>query len=216
MKGRIIAGAAALLVAAACADDAAPTSSTAAPATTTTAAATTTDASATSTTTNPAMAPTGDPLPPAEFASLAAIFDPLVEPLGYRVGRAALIDRATYRETPDGNHLALYLTPLVAKTAEDYVADFVPMAKAFVPGVFDAWPGLVSFDVCQEPFEWEGSTAPPGLTIFDIHRDAAGQIDWESADLATLIAADAVLDGLDIHAQEQIRETATWSAAADG
>ena len=216
MTNRIIAMTAVLLVVAACTDDAAPSSTTAAPATTSTVTTATTTSEPHATTTSPLIVPSGEALPPADFDALAAIFDPLVEPLGYRVGRAALIDRATYRETPEGNHLALYLTPLVAKTSEDYVADFVPLAKTFVPGVFDAWPDLVSFDVCQEPFEWEGSTPPPGLTIFDIYRDAADEIDWGSADLAGLIAADAALAGLDIHAQQQIRETATWIAAAGG
>ena len=216
MKQRIIVVAAVLLLATACADDAAPTTTTTAlPATTTTSAGTTTAPPA-ATTTSPTITPTGEPLPPADFASLAAIFDPIVAPMGYRVGRAALIDRTTYRETPGGTHLALYLTPLEAKSADDYVADFVPMAKAFVPGVFDAWPDLISFDVCQEPFEWEGSTTPPGLTIFDIDREAADEIDWGSVDLAGLIAADAALGGLDIHAQHEIRSTAVWSDASGG
>ena len=211
-----------LLLAAACADDASEPAATTQPpsATTTTPIAPTTSAPGTtvpgSTTTQPSIPTNGEPLPPAALESLAAIFDPIIEPFGYRVGRAALIDRATYRETSDGTHLALYLTPFVDKSAEDFVADFMPLATAFVPTVFDAWPGLVSFDVCQEPYAWEGSTAPPGLTIFDIDRDAADQIDWESVDLAGLIAADAALDGLDIHAQREIRETDAWSAASGG
>lgn len=208
-----------LLLVAACADDAsAPTTTQPPSATTTTSIATTTSSADTtvpaSTTTQPAIPTNGEPLPPDAFETLAAIFDPIVEPFGYHVGRAALIDRATYRETPAGTHLALYLTPLVAKSAEDYVADFLPLATAFVPAVFDAWPGLISFDVCQEPFAWEGSTAPPGLTIFDVDREAASQIDWESVDLAALIAADAILDGLDIYAQPEIRDTDSWSTAS--
>ena len=215
MTHRIAAGLVFLLVVTGCGDDAAPaTTTTAPPATTTTDAPTTT--TPVTTTTTPLIPSSGEPLPPADLESLAAIFDPLVAPYGYRIGRAALIDRGTYRETPDGNHLALYLTPLVAKTADDYVADFMPLARLFMPGVFEAWSGLLSFDVCQEPFEWEGSTSPPGLTILDVNRVAADEIDRATVDLAGLLDADQELEGLDIHAQQDIRTTDAWSAAAGG
>ena len=213
----IIAATVLMLIATACGDDTAAPSTTTSPAITTTtqAPSTTTTAGTTAPTTN-GIPPTDEDLPPVELDALAAIFDPIVEPYGYRVGRAALIDRATYRETPDGNHLALYLTPLVAKTPDDYVADFMPLARAFMPAVFDAWPGLMSFDVCQEPYDWEGSTSPPGLTILDVYREAAAEIDWEGVDLAGLLAAERGLEGLDIHAQQEIRTTAAWSTAAGG
>jgi len=197
-----------VVLAAACADEVTePPATATSTVPTTTAPATTT----TATPSGPTLPPTEADLPPHELAPLAALFDPLVAPLGYRVGRAALIDRRTYEETPEGRHLALYLTPLAAKTPDEYASDFLPMAKTFVPAVFAHWPGLESFDVCQEPFDFAGDTAPPGLTIFDITREAADQIDWESVDLAGLLQAN--LEGLDIYAQESIRSSAVWVAA---
>jgi hypothetical protein len=168
----------------------------------------------TSTNTGPTLPATADDLPPPELAALAALFDPLVEPLGYRVGRATLIDRATYRATPDGRHLALYLTPLTAKTPDEYATDFLAIARTFVPVIFDQFPGLESFDVCQEPYDWEGATAPPGLTVFDIDRESVGAIDWQTVDLAGLLFAEGQLEGLEIFAQQEIRSAPVWQAAA--
>ena len=219
MKKRLIALAGLLLLIAACGDDAAPATTTLPDPTTTTTAPTTTGGPATTaatTTTIPPIPGTGDVRPPSDFEALAALFDPVVAPFGYRIGRAALIDRGTYRETPEGDHLALYLTPLFDKSPDEYVSDFMALARIFGPGVFAAWPGLDSFDVCQEPFAWEGATSPPGLTILDVFREAAAQIDWETVDLAGLLAAEQTLDGLDVHAQQEIRATDAWSAAAGG
>lgn len=158
----------------------------------------------------------GAEYPPAGLEGLAAIFDPLVAPLGYKVGRGVLIDRATYRETPEGNHLALYLEPLEAKTPDEYAAEFLPIATLFVPAVFTAWPGLESFDVCQEPFDWGGETPPPGRTVFDIDRQTAAGVDWGTIDLAGLLDIATTHPGLTIHADEAIQATAEWTAARDG
>jgi len=216
---RIVATAAILLSAAACGGNASPATTSLAPQTTTAPDPTTTGASTTTlvtTTTMPLIPSTGEARPPADYEALAAVFDPVVASLGYRIGRAALIDRGTYRETPDGDHLALYLTPLFDKSPDEYVTDFLALARILGPGVFAAWPGLNSFDVCQEPFAWEGATSPPGLTILDVFRDAAAQIDWATVDLAGLLTSAQALDGLDIHAQQEIRTTDAWSAAAGG
>ncbi|MDP2623624.1 MAG: hypothetical protein Q8Q29_07505 [Actinomycetota bacterium] len=180
----------------------------------TTSTTTSTMITTTSTNTGPTLPATADDLPPPGLAALATLFDPLVEPLGYRVGRATLIDRATYRATPDGRHLALYLTPLTAKTPDEYATDFLAIARTFVPVIFDHWPRLESFDVCQEPYDWEGATAPPGLTVFDIDRESVGAIDWQTVDLAGLLFAEGQLEGLEIFAQQEIRSAPVWQAAA--
>jgi hypothetical protein len=205
-----------VVFAAACGDDVVSTTraATTAPASPTTAVTTSTMITTTSADTLPTLPVTADDLPPPDVAAVAVLFDPLVEPLGYRVGRASLIDRATYRETPEGRHLALYLTPLTAKTADQYATDFLAIARTFMPTIFDHWPGLESFDVCQEPYEWEGATAPPGLTVFDIDRESAGEIDWQTVDLAGLLLADGQLEGLAIFAQEEIHSSPVWQAAA--
>jgi hypothetical protein len=207
-----------LLLVAACGDDAVGGNSNVV---TTTTLVTSTSGAATTvptgpTTTLPAFEGDGAEYPPPDFDGLAAFFDPLVAPLGYRVGRGVLIERATYRETPEGDHLALYLEPFGPRTPDDYALEFLPIATLFVPAVFMAWPGLASFDICQEQFDWVGDTPPPGITVFDITREAAAAIDWSTVDLAALLAADESLDGLRIHAVESVQTSAVWSAALDG
>jgi hypothetical protein len=209
-----------LLFVAACGAEVASSTTEASP--TTTGATTTTTTSrppsttAAPTTTQPPFGGGGAEYPPGALEDLAAIVDPLVAPLGYKLGRGVLIDRNTYRETPTGNHLALYLEPLEEKTPNEYAAEFLPIATLFVPAVFAAWPGLVSFDVCQEPFDWQGTTAPPGLTVFDIDRETAAGIDWATIDLAGLLDLATTEAGLSIHATQTIEATAEWRAARDG
>lgn len=153
------------------------------------------------------------PLPPPTTADLAALFDPQVAPLGYRVTRAALIDPGTYEATPDGTHLAVYLAPVAEMTDDQFAAGVLPTALVFLPSVFARWPGLASFDVCQEPFAWpEGSTAPSN-TIVNVTRDGAAAVAWEQIDLAGLLAAGADHDGVVVWAAPAIRFTGTWQAA---
>ncbi|MEX0826473.1 MAG: hypothetical protein WD184_06980 [Acidimicrobiia bacterium] len=213
---RILAAVFLLLVLAGCGDDAASPSSTtdASPTTTGLPASTSSTVVTTTATTVTLTLPSGGTdLPTTDFDTLAAIFDPLLEPLGYRLGRAALIDLETYEESPEATHLAVYLTPLAAKSPDEYAAEIVPVARVFLPAVFETWPGLESFDVCQEPFEFEGDTPPPGLTVLDLDRAAAEAIDWASLDLAGLLDARQEHAGLFLHAQSAIKSSATWEAA---
>jgi hypothetical protein len=157
---------------------------------------------------NPAL------LPPHERGDLAELFDPMVAPLGYTVTRAALIDRSTYAVDPDGGHLALYLAPVADISTDQFADDFVAIVGTFLPFVFEQWPNLNSFDVCQEPF---GSTeeTPPSLTIIDLTRDAAAGVAWGELDLGGIIALNE-RSGISVFARATIRESATWRQAAEG
>jgi hypothetical protein len=64
----------------------------------------------------PAAAP--DRYPPNNVLELKEMFDPQLEPLGLRLTRGALIERATdtYSPSSKGNHLALYVEPIGAST----------------------------------------------------------------------------------------------------
>jgi hypothetical protein len=212
---RILAAVFLLLVLASCGDDAASPSSTTGPSSASTSLPSSTSSTVLepTTTVTPTLPSGGTDLPPADFDTLAAIFDPLVESLGYRLGRAALIDLDTYEESPEATHLAVYLTPLVAKSPDEYATELVPVARVFLPAVFDTWPGLESFDICQEPFEFEGDTPPPGLTVLDVDRATAEAIDWATIDLTDLLDARRVYPGLRLQAQSAIRDSATWEAA---
>ena len=151
-------------------------------------------------------------LPPHERTDLAELFDPLVAPLGYHVTRAALIDRSTYAVDPSGGHLAIYLAPDTDIPLDTFASDFLGLVQVFLPLVFERWPELHSFDVCQEPFNSQAET-PPSLTIIDLTRDTAAQIDWATLDLATLIGLNE-REGVSVWARMEVRDTATWSAAA--
>ena len=82
----------------------------------------------------------------------------------------------------------------------------------FLPFVFDRWPELHSFDVCQEPFNSTAET-PPSLTIIDLTREAAATVDWGQLDLAGLIDLNQK-QGISVWARAQVRDSATWRAAA--
>lgn len=154
-------------------------------------------------------------LPPHTLQGLAPILDPLVEPLGFRITRGSLISLTTYNPTPDGTHLALYVVPLEDAGPDQYAERIVPLAAALLPFVFEAWPGLESFDVCQEPFGWEAPGTPPSLTILDLDRYPAEQIDWTTVDLPGLIRASSDSSAITLTASEEIRDGAVWQAAEE-
>ncbi len=205
-------------------DDAATTSAVpvTSPAATTTAFASTTAAQPPASAGEPATTTPGttsavttapqEPLPPYERDDLVAIFDPLVEPLGYRVTRASLFNRTTFEVTAEGAHLALYVAPLSDISDDQFARDFPSLVKVFLPLVFDRWPDLTSFDVCQEPFDSAEET-PPSLTLIDLGREAAAGVAWESLDLAGLIELHEIT-GIGVWANLGVRESATWQDAA--
>ena len=154
---RILLAAFAVIAVAACGDDTDSTdvSSTTIVVETTTMATTTTE---------------GVALPPSEFSELAALLEPYATPLGFTVTRAALVDLGTYQTSPEGTHLAVYLVATTERTPDEVAQATIPMAAAFLPDVFSRWPGLMSFDVCQEPFDSAGDPNVPSDTIVNVSR----------------------------------------------
>ena len=163
---------------------------------------------ATTETTEPAL------LPPHERDDLAALFDPMVSPLGYKVTRGSLIERSTYEVDADGGHLAIYLAPTADISTDQFANDFVAIVGTFLPFVFEQWPSLNSFDVCQEPFESSDET-PPSLTIIDLTRDAAAEVAWAELDLAGIIALNE-RPGISVFARTAVRDSAAWRQATEG
>jgi hypothetical protein len=171
----------------------------------------------TTTTVPPPTAPTtteaGDLLPPHTDAALIELLDQLVEPLGFRMTRAALVDMTSYRASPEGRHLAVYVAPVAELTASEHAEAFIPLARAFLPLVFERWPGLESFDICQEPYAWPGDGTPPAVTILDLDRATAGSIDWETIDLPTIIAMAGTEPRLTVTANPEVSGSEPWAAA---
>jgi len=213
-----------MLVTTACAGDGGVAASTGTPPTvaaTTSSTSTSTSTSGgggttadTSTTLPPttAVEPTA-PLPPPTFEELKPLLDPLVAPLGMAVTRASLIELENFTVTADGTHLAVYVVADRERDPDEFARALASVAAVFLPEVFQRWPGLESFDVCQEPFGWDEESTAPSITILDISRSAVGAIDWTDAELSDLIAAGATDDGLTIFADAEVRSTETWDQA---
>ena len=131
-----------------------------------------------------------EPYPPYGDVALREIFEPQLRPLGVTLTRGGVAERGlgTYSPSPTGNHLALYVEPLGEWDAGDYTEGLVTVTKALAPAIFARWPGLDSFDVCQEPLPSEDeSHEPPPVTQVTLSRAGSDAIDWERFDLEALL-----------------------------
>jgi hypothetical protein len=127
-------------------------------------------------------------LPPSSRKELVKLLGPKIEALGLHITRAALVD-AENRRSATGTHLALYVEPDGAYSRTDYLAGTTTVSRVFLPLVFDRWPGLRSFDVCQEPLpETDDRAEPPPETQVFVLREGVDAVDWRHADLAELLA----------------------------
>jgi hypothetical protein len=131
--------------------------------------------------------------PPGDAAGIAALIDPLVADLGLRFTYGSLIDRTarpTFEASATGDHFAVYVEPVADYTDAEYIENTWVLAERLTPFLFATYPGLASYDVCQEPRPAENDEAvPPPVTQLDIFRGPASEIDWENGSLATLIAS---------------------------
>ena len=142
----------------------------------------------------PALPPSSVPavdlsLPPADLPGLAPLIDPLVRPLELRLARGALVDRTTGAPGGGARHLAVYVEPVRAFTDAEFVQAIVPLARTLTPFLFRQWPGLESYDVCQEPSPGvDDRPEPETQTVLDVSRAYAETVDWERVLLQDLVA----------------------------
>lgn len=137
-------------------------------------------------------------LPPPNVDRLAPIFDPLMADLGLKTTRARLQDPddpddETYEGNPEATHLAMYVVPNEDITLEAFQDNFLPLARIVVPYVFERWPDLESFDICQEVYNWSGDgDVAPSVTLLYVTRKklervgSVESIDWEKLSLSEL------------------------------
>ena len=136
-----------------------------------------------------------DDFPRNDTEVLRQIFDPRFEPLGLKVTRAGLFDiEAGYERDDRGEHLALYVEPIDPGGAGwdevRYIESVVPGVAASAPFIFATWPGVQTMDVCQEPPQAENpEPEPPIETQVVLSRADSSRIDWDTAELADLLAA---------------------------
>jgi len=127
--------------------------------------------------------------PPTSFEAFSKIFDPALARLGLRVMRVHLEQPPRYTVSPHGQRLAVYVEPTGGYTAANYLENLGPVAAIFLPTIFDRWPGVRSFDVCQEPLPSVGeSPEPTPVTEIVASRRGAARISWHDVTLADLVA----------------------------
>jgi len=152
---------------------------------------TTTTAPGAETTTSTTDAEAGSDLPPAGALELEPLYGPALAELGLRLtDRGGLIDRTGggYEPSATGRHLALYVEPIGERTVDEYLDGIADVAVVF-GDVFSRWPGLESYDVCQEP-EDDGSepgTEPLPVTQIELTKQEAAAFDWDTVTVAELV-----------------------------
>ena len=137
-------------------------------------------------------------LPPSDQGALRRMFDPQLEPLGLHTTRAALQDPHDYRRSAKGTHLAMYVEPTAEGLVDRaiYVRNIMKVARIFLPSIYKRWPGLKSFDICQEPEPaLDPRPAPIPVTQLVASRQAAASVDWKHATLVTLLRRVAAAAG---------------------
>jgi hypothetical protein len=135
----------------------------------------------------------GGALPPAGALELEPIFGAPLAELGLELtDRGGLIDRSGggYEPSAAGTHLALYVEPIGSRTVTQYIDGIRGVAVVFAD-VFERWPGLESYDVCQEPAgEDDPSGAEPlPVTQIELTKAEAAAIDWETVSVIDLVRA---------------------------
>lgn len=127
-------------------------------------------------------------LPPLEASAVAETYDDDLAALGLRLtARGGLVDEDREPD-PEGSHLSLYVAPVGPRGDDAYVEGLIEVTALFARDVFERWPDLQSFDVCQEAVPPDGSDSAPARTQVTLTRAAAAAVDWDSTDLADLMA----------------------------
>jgi hypothetical protein len=150
-------------------------------------------------------APAPEDLPPLEslteddVPALQAVYGPPLAALDLVVTRGGVVE---YR---GGTHLQLYVEPTTSEADNDaqvYLDRMLTSFQAIIPRLFDAYPEMDSFDLCQEPVPTAAEPrAEPGyevpVTLLLLTRAGYESVDdWSTATLADLFtAADDALDG---------------------
>jgi hypothetical protein len=143
-----------------------------------------------STTTDP---PAGS-LPPPTALELEPLYGDALEAIGMRLtDRGGTIDRSGggYAASPSGTHLALYVEPIGSdRTTEEYIEGIRDVALVF-SDLFDRWPALESYDVCQEPPDPNGDQEqePLPVTQIELTREESDAVDWTNVTVVDLVRA---------------------------
>lgn len=158
-------------------------------------------------------------LPPASADDLEPIYGEQLAELGLQLtGRGGLIDRTGggYEPSAEGTHLALYVEPIGERSVPQYI-DGIRSVAAVFGDVFDRWPGLASYDVCQEPEgESIGGDEPLPVTQIELTRAEAAAFDWDTVSVVDLVrAAAAQPPGLALRVSSSLANDPAYLAIVD-
>ena len=131
-------------------------------------------------------------LPPVDVTGLADIYAEDLTAFDMALtDRGGLVDlEGGYASSRDGTHLALYTAPTRPLDDAAHARGVVGITALFATDVFERWPGLTSFDVCQEVHTGTfGSDAQPTRSQVTLTREVAASIDWDTVTLEELMAA---------------------------
>ncbi|MCU0268783.1 MAG: hypothetical protein MUF83_09055 [Acidimicrobiales bacterium] len=162
-------------------------------------------------------APDGSALPPDDVDALGELYDPVLAAHGVVLTRGVLVDTSGggYERSDEGTHLALYVRPVGPRTPDRYVEGIYELAALLSPDVFARWPGLQTYDICQEDAD---ATEPLGaevgaLTQVELPRAVAEEFDWATGDLGDLVVLSRTTDGVRVFARAPVDEDPAWLAA---
>jgi len=174
--------------------------------------------SASPTTTTTERSPAADARP-ADLGEVEAVFADDLAAIGLRLtDRGGLLERGGYTPTSEGTHLALYVEPTTARSPDEYAEGILATARLLGPEVMRRWPGLESFDVCQEPpSSAERTTVPPPLTQLDMTRAEVERLSWDGLTLPELLAdaSERGASGMRLYVADEIQAAPVFVAAAE-
>lgn len=159
-------------------------------------------------------------LPPSRALDLEPMYGEALADLGLVLtDRGGLIDRRDggYEASGSGTHLALYVEPIGERTVEEYVEGIRAVAVVFAD-VFERWPGLETYDVCQEPLAGvDDRDEPLPVTQIELTRAENEAIDWDTVTVADLIGlARADPPGLALRVSSQLAKDPAYLAVVPG
>ena len=152
-----------------------------------------------------------DRLPPPTIAEIAPIYEDALDAAGVRLTeRGGLIDTSTgYETSSQGTHLALYVAPVEDQPIEAYVEGLTELTALFATDVFERWPGLESFDVCQQQYV-DDAPLGPVLSQVSLTRAVATSISWAS------MTVDELLDVTEADESSFVRTTGALRQRVEG
>jgi sulfur carrier protein ThiS len=130
-------------------------------------------------------------LPPPGPFDIEPLYEEELAALGLQItSQGGLIDRSDggYEPSSEGDHLAIYVAPMEGYTAEQYIEGIRSVAIVF-DDVFERWPGLASYDVCQEPIPTADGRRQVPITQIELTRAEAEALDLEEMTVADIIRA---------------------------